>query len=82
MTKREKRLAQMVNNPRTVRPEDLEAVLLDAGFAKRSGKGDHVIFTKGETTLSVDYRQPYLLTVYVRRALAMITKEDANDEGR
>jgi hypothetical protein len=75
MSKKAKRLEQIKNNPRAVRPEELEAALLDAGFTKRSGKGDHVIFKKGEIKLSIDYRRPYLLSIYVKDALQALMED-------
>ena len=80
MTQRERRRQRITNNPRNVRPEELEALLLEAGFLRRGGKGDHVVFTKGQTALSIDYRRPYLLAVYVRSALKAIEKEGTDGE--
>lgn len=72
MSKKAKRLEAIKNNPKTVRPEELEAALIEAGFAKRQGKGDHVRFTKGNTALTIDYRRPYVLSVYVKQVLEAI----------
>lgn len=81
MGRREKRLERIKNNPRQVRPEDLEAALLAEGFVKRQGKGDHVVFSKGSSILTIDYRRPFLLPVYVTKALKAIEGEQTDGEG-
>ena len=40
MSKKQKRLEQIKNNPKGVRPEELEALLFSFGFMARSAKGD------------------------------------------
>ncbi len=42
MTKKEKRLRRMRQNPKNVRYDDLISVLLDYDFEVREGKGSHV----------------------------------------
>ena len=70
MSKLEKLLERVINNPKTVRFEELDKLLLRAGFSKRqSGKGSsHFYYSKGDKTLSVPYQKPYILKVYVEQA--------------
>ena len=42
MTKREKRIQKIRQNPRTVRYDDLVAVMEDYGFVLRESGGSHV----------------------------------------
>lgn len=44
MTKREKRLKNIRQNPKHVSKDDLEQVLLDYGFLRREGKGSHTVY--------------------------------------
>lgn len=74
MSKLEKLLERIINNPKTVRFEELDNLLLKAGFIKRqSGKGSsHFYYTKGNKTLSVPHKKPYILKVYVEQAIKLI----------
>jgi predicted RNA binding protein YcfA (HicA-like mRNA interferase family) len=72
MTKRDKRLEAMKNNPVGVRPQELENLLLGFGFVKRSGKGDHRWYTKGVHIVGVDFGKTPCKPVYVREAVIAI----------
>jgi predicted RNA binding protein YcfA (HicA-like mRNA interferase family) len=73
MSKREKRLAKVVQNPSNVRFETLDALLRDFGFVLRSRKGSHCNYKHANS--------PRILTIvcanrldpgYVQLALAFI----------
>ena len=83
MSKADKLLARFRQNPRNVRPEELENVLLRLGFTKRAGKGSHRVYTQGRFILTVPYRKPFLRQRYVKEALAAIDAlaiDDATEE--
>lgn len=69
MTKHEKRLAKMKNNPKGVRPEELEALLLGFGFEKRHGKGDHRYYVKTGHIVGLDFGHSPVKPVYVKLAI-------------
>jgi hypothetical protein len=81
MTKREKRIERMRQNPRAVRFEELDTLLLSLGFAKRQASS-HIGYYYGTHFVTVVYRTPFVLPVYVKKALAVIDAvlEETEDE--
>lgn len=87
MTKREKRLMQLRQNPKNVSFADLRTVLEDFGFELARSSGSHHSFNitiEGKPRLFVvPYSRP-VKTVYVREALRLIdlilAEEDEEDE--
>ena len=82
----EERLAQLRKARRSVRPDEMHALLSEAGFERRSGKGDHWVYThpKRRFPLTIDPRKPHLLPVYVSRAISAIEEvldDESGDEG-
>lgn len=73
----DKRLERVRRNPKSVRPDELDAVFRAAGYSARQ-RGSHKIYSKGEATLSVPQRKPHLLESYVRAALALLDAEGDN----
>ncbi len=68
MGNREKRLQRMRQNPKQVSYEDLAHLLLDHGFSPRSTKSSdsHRVFTREAHIITVPYRRPHILGVYVK----------------
>lgn len=81
MGKLKKLLEKIKNNPKQVRFEELDRILLRAGFRRRQpgGGSSHYIYTKGEARISVPYRQPHIKAVYVQRAISVL-EEEMDDE--
>jgi hypothetical protein len=78
-------LASLKKRRRSVHPDDMHALLTEAGFDRRYGKGDHWIYThpKRPYPLTIDPRKP-LLPVYVSKAIRAIEEvlaADANEDG-
>lgn len=81
MTTREKTIARWRNNPRGVRFEAVDRVLIGAGFTKRQRGTSHAVYTNGPYRLTVPVRQPYILPVYVRQVLQVLDElDEMNDE--
>lgn len=72
MGKREKRIESLRNAPNSVRPQELEQVLLDAGFKPRVGKGDHRNYSRGHRDFTIDFGQRPVKPIYVKKVLAML----------
>ncbi|HAG10905.1 MAG TPA: toxin HicA [Desulfotomaculum sp.] len=74
MSKLEKLLQKIKNNPKQVRFDELDRILTRAGFERRQpGSGSsHYYYTKGPLMISVPYRQPYILTTYVVAAIKLL----------
>lgn len=74
MGRREKLFITIRNNPKNVRFEDVDRLLVWAGFECRQPKGgsSHFVYRKaGCPLLTVPYRKP-LLACYVKKALLYI----------
>lgn len=78
MTKREKRVRKLFQNPKTVLFKELDKVLKDSGFKLRQpGSGSsHYVYTKGNLQISVPFRRPFVKEVYIKRVLELIGEED------
>ena len=85
MTKREKRLQKIRQNPNNVSMDDLEQVLNDYGIYLDHATGSHHIFRynlKGKrNALSIPYAKP-IKSKYVKDVINIIdqVKEEENDE--
>lgn len=89
MSKRQKRLERIRQNPHNVSLEDLRTILEDFGFIYRQTVGSHYTFSytiAGQTKLFVvPFKRP-IKTVYVKRAIKLIDAliqeqgEDESDE--
>jgi predicted RNA binding protein YcfA (HicA-like mRNA interferase family) len=71
----------MRQNPKNIRPEELEGVLLRLGFEKRQGSGSHVIYKLDEFRLTVPYRKPFLKPIYIRLVLEIIDELGLDEPG-
>lgn len=82
MSKLEKLLQRIRNNPLQVRFVELDKILLNEGFNKRQpgGGSSHYIYTKGCKRLTVPFRKPYILEAYVKLAIKAIEGEIENDQ--
>ncbi len=47
MTKRDKLIERMRRNPRSIRFDEIETLLLSLGFVKRQKGSSHAVFTLG-----------------------------------
>jgi predicted RNA binding protein YcfA (HicA-like mRNA interferase family) len=67
------RVADLKRRRRSVAPRDMNKLLVDAGFTRRQGKGDHWVYTHPQRPfpLTIDPRNP-LLPAYVSKAIAAI----------
>lgn len=75
MSKREKRLQKIRQNPSDVSMDELEQVLRDYGVERDHATGSHYIFRynlNGQNLrLSIPYRKP-IKAIYVKESIAVI----------
>lgn len=66
-------IKQLKTRRRSVRPDDMHKLLVEAGFERRHGKGDHWVYTHRDRPypLTIDPRNP-LLPAYVSKAIRAI----------
>jgi predicted RNA binding protein YcfA (HicA-like mRNA interferase family) len=81
MSKLEKLLQKIKNNPKQVRFKELDKILMKYGFTKRqpSGGSSHYIYLKGKTRLVVPYHQPHIKALYVEKAIKILEGEINDD---
>jgi predicted RNA binding protein YcfA (HicA-like mRNA interferase family) len=72
MSRVHKRLARLRRHPNTVRPEEVETLLLGLGFERRQRGTSHVVYSRGAHRLTIPYRKPFILPVYVRQILEVV----------
>jgi hypothetical protein len=80
----EQELAALKRRRRSVHPDAMHALLTEAGFDRRFGKGDHWVYThpRRPYPLTIDPRNP-LLPAYVSKAIRAIEEvlaADANED--
>lgn len=82
MTKKAKRVKKLFQNPRAVSFKELDQVLRSLSFQVRqpSSGSSHFIYTKGEIQISVPFRRPHVLEVYVKRVLELIGGQNNEKE--
>jgi predicted RNA binding protein YcfA (HicA-like mRNA interferase family) len=73
-------LSQLKKRRRSVKPGEIHALLTEAGFERRYGKGDHWVYSHDlrQFPLTIDPENP-LLPVYVSKAIRAIEEVLADD---
>ena len=74
MSKKEKALEKLRQNPKHVRFEELETVLIRLGFQKRQDGTSHAMFTFGNHIINVPKRKPFVKPIYVELVLKVLDK--------
>ena len=82
MSKLEKLLQKIKNNPKQVRFEELDRILINEGFNKRQpgGGSSHYIYSKGRIRLTIPLRKPYILEAYVKLAIKALEGGIENEQ--
>jgi len=81
MTKREKRIAGILANPRAVRFDEACRVARALGFVHEGGQGSHRVFKrKGEPTQLNFQNRNGLIPAYQARQLAAMIRKYGEDE--
>lgn len=80
MGKKEKLLHKFRQNPKNVRFEEVDKLLRSLGFEKRQ-KGSHATYIrKGQGRITIPFRKPFILPVYVKEVLKLLDEMDFSDE--
>lgn len=74
MSKLQKLFEKIRNNPKQVRFEELDKILIHYGFTKRqpTGGSSHYIYMKDDKIISVPFHQPHIKAVYVERVIDLL----------
>lgn len=82
MSKLTKLYEKVKNNPKQVRFDELDKLLIYYGFQRkqpRSGSS-HYIYTYGSVRVTVPFKQPHIKSVYVKLAIDALEGVINNDE--
>lgn len=80
MNKKDKLLQRFRQNQKNVRFEDVDTLLLSLGFEKRQ-KGSHATYIlKGQGRITIPFRKPFILPVYVSELVKLLDEMDIADE--
>jgi len=74
MSQLEKLLLRIINNPKTVRFEELDKLLQRAEFERFQPKGgsSHYTYRKDDCHMTIPRKMPYIKEIYVKRAIEAI----------
>lgn len=77
MSKKDKLLQKIRNNPTNVKFETIQSLLLYFGFSERVSRGgsSHHTFTYGEYIITVPKKKP-VKSIYVKKALSILEDLD------
>jgi predicted RNA binding protein YcfA (HicA-like mRNA interferase family) len=78
VTKRDKRIERLRQNPRNVRFEELDTLLRALGFERRQ-QGSHVTYSDGSHQITVPIRKPFMKPIYIKFVLRMIDELDDSE---
>jgi predicted RNA binding protein YcfA (HicA-like mRNA interferase family) len=80
MNKKDKLLQRFRQNQKNVRFEDVDKLLLSLGFEKRQ-KGSHATYIlKGQGRITIPFRKPFILPVYVSELVKLLDEMDVENE--
>lgn len=79
MSRFEKLLARIRNNPKTVSFDELDTILTRYGFTCRQpgGGSSHYVYTRGDYRITVPYKRPHVKQFYVKQVLAILDEIEA-----
>ena len=72
MSKLEKLIQRIKNNPKTVRFEELDKILVDAGYERtqpRGGSSHYTYRKESKVPITIPDHKPYVHEVYVRKVI-------------
>lgn len=74
ITKKEKLINRIKNNPKTVKFEELDKLLQNVGFERRQPRGGSSHYTYGiaDKILTVPCKKPYIKVIYVKMAIKLL----------
>ena len=79
MSKREKLLQRFRTNPKTVRFDEVDSLLIGLGFEKRQ-VGSHATYRLDEAIVTIPFRKPHILPVYVKSVLEILDAIGGSDD--
>jgi len=76
MSRKDKLIDAIKNNPKNVRFQDLRKILESIGYIAVNNGGSHFVFTKDNAiSLTIPYKKP-VKVVYVKQVIKIIEEEE------
>ena len=76
MSKKDKLIKAIKNNPTNIKFEDLKKILEGLGYSAINRGGSHYVFTKDNCiSLTIPYKKP-VKVIYVKQVIQIIEEED------
>jgi len=76
MSRKDKLIDAIKNNPKNVRFQDLKKILESIGYTAVNNGGSHFVFTKDNAiSLTIPYKKP-VKVVYVKQVIKIIEEEE------
>jgi len=74
ITKKEKLLEGIRNNPKTVRFDEIDKLLIDVGFERRhpDSGSSHYTYYLEDKILTIPYKKPYIKVIYIKMAIKLL----------
>ncbi|NSW92626.1 MAG: toxin HicA [Firmicutes bacterium] len=78
MSKKQKLLEKIKNNPQKIRFEEVDKLLLSIGFNKRQPRGgsSHFTYTLNDIIITIPYNKPYVKIKYIKDVIELLEKLD------
>lgn len=74
ISRKEKLIKKMKNNPKSIRFEELDKILNDVGFSCRQPKGgsSHYTYVLEDKLLTIPYNRPFIKVIYIKIAIRIL----------
>lgn len=79
MGQKNKALEKFRQNPKNVRFDEIDHLLITLGFQKRH-KGSHATYVLKTYRITIPFRKPYVLPIYVKNLLVLLDDLEASLE--
>jgi hypothetical protein len=78
--KKDHAIKKLRQNPKNVRFEEADFILVNLGCTKRM-KGSHATYVfPGQRPITIPYRKPFVLPVYVEQILQLLDQIEDDDQ--
>ena len=76
MSKKDKLLEKINNNPKVIRFNEIDKILKTVGFTcKQAGSGSsHYVYSLDELVISIPYKKPYVKEYYIKQVIILLDK--------
>lgn len=78
LSKKQKLLEKIKNNPQKIRFEEVDNLLLSIGFSRRQPRGgsSHLTYTFFDIIVTIPYKKPYIKVKYIKDVIELLEKLD------